>query len=60
MTILPDLTTCTGDELEATRLAVLAEQERRQRLAEIPQQITALAERYVQDGGDPAAITLPA
>ena len=60
---LPDFTTYDEDELEAARTAILAEQERRQRLASVPSEVAAMAQRYVEDGGDPedlmAAVTLP-
>lgn len=46
----------TDTELNDTRLAVLDEQERRQRLADIPSQIKQLATTYEQSGGDRAAL----
>lgn len=39
--------------------AVLAEQERRARLAQVPTQIRDLATRYIEDGGDPTVLSLP-
>lgn len=48
-----------SDEKLADHLdRILAEQERRQRLATIPAQITALAAQYVEGGGDPAQLSL--
>lgn len=49
-----DLTTLTPDELDALRVNVQTEQERRARLALIPTQIAELTARYIEDGGDPA------
>lgn len=46
----------TDTELNDTRLAVLDEQERRQRLADIPSQIKQLATTYEQSGGDRATL----
>lgn len=54
---MPDLTTYTDEDLDQLRLDVLNERERRDRLASIPAQVTALATRYVEDGGDPADLT---
>jgi len=53
-----DLHTLTDDELSDHLNAVLAEQERRQRLATIPATITALAAQYVAGGGDPDDLSL--
>lgn len=36
---------------------VLTEQERRQRLATAPQQVTQIAQAYIADGGDLTALT---
>lgn len=47
-----DLTTLTDEQLAEHLNAVLAEQERRQRLAAMPAQIAEMAARYVADGGD--------
>ena len=47
------LTTCTDTELHDRWQAVVSEQERRQRLASIPDQIADLTARYLDDGGDP-------
>lgn len=46
------MTDLTDDELAERLDAILAEQERRQRLATIPATITALAAQYVAGGGD--------
>jgi len=46
-----DLTTLSDDDLAAHLDAVLAEQERRTRLATIPGQVAALAQQYVDGGG---------
>ena len=48
-----DLTTLSDDDLAAHHIDILTEQERRQRLASIPDQIATLAARYLDDGGDP-------
>lgn len=49
-----DITTLTDEELDAARIAILEEQERRQALATIPAQIEELTAKYVAGGGDPA------
>ena len=54
-----DLTTLTDAQLDDHRTAVLAEQERRQRLASIPAQVADLTARYVADGGNPADLVTP-
>ena len=41
-----DLTILTGEDLDALRVAVLTEQERRRTLADAPAQAAALADRY--------------
>ncbi len=46
----------TDDDLDALRVAVAVEQERRQALATIPAQVAQLAARFVDGGGDPADI----
>ncbi|MGC0370765.1 hypothetical protein [Microbacterium sp. SLBN-111] len=46
-----DLTTLTDEQLAEHLNAVLAEQERRQRLAAVPQQLATMAAQYVADGG---------
>lgn len=48
-----DFTTLTDQQLDEYRVAVLAEQERRDNLAQIPDQISELREKYVAGGGDP-------
>lgn len=55
---LPDLTKYDDDKLDALRVAVLIEQERRMRLSVIPQQVRQLAQQYVDGGGDRADLTL--
>ena len=47
-----DLHPLTDEELSNHLNEVLAEQERRQRLATIPATISALAAQYVAGGGD--------
>lgn len=56
-----DLIDMLDEDLDALRIAILTEQERRARLAQIPAQMADLAQRYVADGGDPAdlASTIP-
>lgn len=48
-----DLKQLSDDELDQHRRDVLAEQERRENLERIPDQITELKTRYVELGGDP-------
>ena len=48
-----DLTSLSDDDLAAHHIAVVSEQECRQRLASIPEQIADLTARYLNDGGDP-------
>ncbi|WP_181064967.1 hypothetical protein [Pseudoclavibacter sp. Z016] len=48
-----DYTNLTDEELEAARVAVQAEQERRANLAAIPAQIAALKQTFLDGGGDP-------
>ena len=52
-----DLTTLTAEELDAHRLAVLNEQERRANLAAIPAQVATLAAQFVAAGGAQAELT---
>lgn len=47
-----DLRTLTDEELDQHRRDVLAEQERRQRIADTPSRIADLAAAYEADGGD--------
>ena len=51
-----DLKTLTADELDDLRRDVLTEQERRENLAAIPEQVAALAKVYREGGGDEAAL----
>ncbi len=48
----------TDEQLDQRRQDVLVEQERRQALATIPDQISELARKYVDGGGDPGNLTL--
>ena len=47
-----DLTTLADDGLDALRVDVLTEQERRANLAQIPATIQELATKYTEGGGD--------
>ena len=47
-----DLRTLTDEELDQHRRDVLAEQERRQRIADTPSRVADLAAAYAADGGD--------
>ena len=47
-----DLTTLTDDQLNARRIAVLTEQERRQRVAQLPDQLAAMARDAAEAGCD--------
>ena len=47
-----DLRSLTDEELDAHRIAVAVEVERRANLAAIPEQIEALAKVYREGGGD--------
>jgi hypothetical protein len=49
-----DITTLTDEQLAEHLDAVLNEQERRRRLANVPRQIASLTALYVADGGDRA------
>lgn len=51
-----DLTTLTDGELDALRVNVLGEQERRANLAHIPEQIKELAGKFRAGGGDEAEL----
>lgn len=53
---LPDLTDYTPEELRDLLNAVINEQERRQRLELMPGQIAAMAQQFVDGGGDRAAL----
>lgn len=52
-----DLRTLSDDDLDQMRRDVLAEQERRSKIAAIPEQITALRGQYLAAGGDPTDLT---
>lgn len=52
-----DLNRLSDDELNQLRRDVLAEQERRTKVAGIPDQIAALRGEYLAAGGDPADLT---
>ena len=47
-----DYKTLTDEQLDEARTAILAEQERRANLAQIPATISELATKYAEDGGD--------
>lgn len=47
-----DLSTLTNEELDAQRVAILTEQERRHLMAAIPFQVKDLADQYEAGGGD--------
>lgn len=51
-----DLTALTLEQLEAHLIEVRNEIERHHRLAQTPAQITAMAERYIEDGGNVATL----
>lgn len=51
-----DLTQLTDEELAGHLDQVLAEQERRQRLANIPATVAQLAAQYREGGGDQTAL----
>lgn len=46
-----DLSTLTDEQLDEQRVAILTEQERRQRMSAIPNQIKDLADQYEAGGG---------
>lgn len=52
-----DFSTLSEEQLSDHLNAVLAEQERRQSLANIPTQIAELTAKYVAGGGDPDDLT---
>ena len=59
MADLPDLTnpdTWTDDDLDALRVAVLREQERRTRVAAAPMQLADLTRSAIASGCDPQAL----
>lgn len=47
-----DFTQYDDDQLDQLRIQVLTEQERRQRVAQIPQQVADLARQFIDGGGD--------
>ena len=51
-----DLTKLPDEELDALRVKILTEQERRANLAQIPATIQELATKYTEGGGDPTAL----
>lgn len=51
-----DYRTLTDTDLEHGRIAILAEQERRANLAQIPAAIQELAAKYADGGGDREAL----
>lgn len=51
-----DLRNLTDEQLDAHRVAVLNEQERRQRIEDTPEQVAALAAAFEKDGGDRSAL----
>lgn len=53
---MPDLSSMTDEQLTAHLNLVLAEQERRARLANAPAQVAALAAAFIADGGDRSAL----
>ena len=52
-----DFTQYDDAQLDQLRIQVLTEQERRQRVAQIPQQVADLARQFVDGGGDKQALT---
>jgi len=48
-----DFTALTDDQLDQQRRAIIAEQERRKALEDIPEQIAELTSKYLEGGGDP-------
>lgn len=59
MAIIPDLTdaeTWTGDDLDALRVAVAAEQERRTRVVAAPMQLADLTRSAIASGCNPQAL----
>lgn len=51
-----DLSSLSDSDFSDHLNAVIAEQERRQRLANVPEQIAVLASAFIADGGDRAAL----
>lgn len=52
-----DYRDCDDETLDEHRRAVLAEQQRRENLAQIPEQVRVLAQAYRDGGGDEQALT---
>ena len=57
---LPNIESYDDEKLDALAQAVLVEQERRRDLATIPGQVAALRAKFLNGGGDPAALDTPA
>lgn len=57
ITFPQDVRDLDDDQLDALRLHVLSEQERRANLAVIPEQIAAMAKTYRDGGGNEQALT---
>lgn len=57
VTFTQDVRDLDDDQLDALRVVVLTEQERRSNLALIPAQIADLAGKYREGGGDEQALT---
>lgn len=51
-----DLTTLTDEDLDALRVRVLTERERRANLSRIPDQVADLCRTYRDGGGDPTVL----
>lgn len=51
-----DLSTLTDEQLDEQRVAILTEQERRQRMSAIPDQVRDLADQYEAGGGSRQAL----
>ena len=52
-----DLTALTDEQLDQHRIDVLNEIERRQRLAQAPEQVAQIARSYIADGGSVDTLT---
>ena len=50
--MIMDYKTLTDEQLDEARQAILIEQERRANLAQIPETIQELADKYAEGGGD--------
>lgn len=46
----------SDDKLDEHRVAILVEQERRARVASLPEQIATMRREYLDAGGDPSAL----